>query len=87
MIKLTKNLITDEGMRIVLSYLVNDTTTQVLNLTSNQLTIRSLDYILLFAARNGVLKSLYLSNNNKISQVHLKSRKEEFEKYELEIIA
>jgi Ran GTPase-activating protein (RanGAP) involved in mRNA processing and transport len=41
-IKLVKNSITDEGMRALMSYLINDNTTQVLNLTSNQLTARSL---------------------------------------------
>lgn len=48
-IKLVKNVITDEGMRNLLSYLIKDNTTQVINLTSNQLTPKTLDLILLFA--------------------------------------
>lgn len=48
-IKLVKNVITDEGMRNLLSYLIKDNTTQVINLTSNQLTAKTLDLILLFA--------------------------------------
>ena len=48
-IKMVKNNLTDEGVRILLSYLSTDRTTQVLNLTSNQLTQRSLDWIIHFA--------------------------------------
>ncbi len=79
-IKLVKNMITDEGMRILLSYLINDNTTQVLNLTSNQLTPKTLGYIILFSAKNNILRTLYLSNN-KISPFQLKSRKADLEKY------
>jgi hypothetical protein len=42
MIKLVKNHITDEGFSILLGYLVNDDITQVLNLTSNQITSKSI---------------------------------------------
>lgn len=48
-IKLVKNVITDEGFRTLLCYLVGDTTTQLLNMTSNHLTPKSLDLITLFA--------------------------------------
>jgi hypothetical protein len=46
MIKLVKNLISDEGMGLLLGYLLNNEVTQVLNLTSNQLTSKCLDGIL-----------------------------------------
>ena len=46
MIKLVKNQITDEGAKILLSYLSTDTYTKVLNLTSNQLTQKSLQLLL-----------------------------------------
>ena len=36
MMKLVKNGISDEGMRILLSYLTNDDFTKVLNMTGNQ---------------------------------------------------
>lgn len=85
MIKLVKNLITDEGVRVLLGYLASDTTTQLLNLTSNHLTARSLDLILLFAERNNTLKAIYLGGN-KISAVHLKNKKAELSRYELEIV-
>jgi Ran GTPase-activating protein (RanGAP) involved in mRNA processing and transport len=45
MIKLVKNNITDEGLRILLSYLSTDTYTKVLNMTNNHLTQKSLAYI------------------------------------------
>jgi hypothetical protein len=48
MMKLVKNFITDEGFRVLLSYLISDDSTQVLNLTSNQLNGKSLDTILQF---------------------------------------
>jgi hypothetical protein len=48
-IKLVKNLITDEGFRTILGFLVGDNTTQLLNMTSNHLTARSLDIIVQFA--------------------------------------
>lgn len=48
-IKLVKNVITDEGFKMLLGYLVADTTTQLLNMTSNHLTMRSLELIVLFA--------------------------------------
>lgn len=67
-------------MRILLSYLISDNTTQVLNLTSNQLTPKTLGYIILFSAKNNILRTLYLSNN-KISPFQLKSRKADLEKY------
>lgn len=46
MIKLVKNGLTDEGARILLSYLVNDRYTKVLNLTGNSLTSLTLNNIL-----------------------------------------
>lgn len=72
-IKLVKNGITDEGMRILLSYLIKDNTTQVLNLTSNHLTQKTLDLMLLFAEKNNILRTVYL-RNNKISSYQLKNR-------------
>lgn len=48
-VKLVKNVITDEGFKMLLGYLVADTTTQLLNMTSNHLTMRSLELIVLFA--------------------------------------
>lgn len=45
MLKLVKNSLTDEGLSILLGALVNDDCTQVLNLTSNQLTGRSLEVL------------------------------------------
>lgn len=41
-IKLVKNVITDEGFKTILGYLLLDTSTQLLNMTSNHLTPRSL---------------------------------------------
>lgn len=84
-IKLVKNVITDEGLKLLLSALVNDNTTQVLNLTSNQLTSRSLELILLFARQNNILRTIYLTNN-KVSPFHLKAKKNDLAAYELEII-
>jgi len=45
MIKLVKNLLTDEGIAPLLGYLSHDNETQVLNLTSNSLTSKCLDLI------------------------------------------
>jgi len=73
-IKLVKNLISDEGLKILLSYLISDNCTQVLNFTSNHLTVRSIELILLFAAKNNILRTIYLSNN-KISSLQIKARK------------
>ena len=42
MIKLVKNQITDEGVSVLLGYFVSDDVTQVLNLTSNQITSKSI---------------------------------------------
>jgi hypothetical protein len=79
-IKLVKNLITDEGFKTLLSFLVADTTTQLLNMTSNHLTAKSLDLITVFAERNNSLKAIYLGGN-KISAIHLKSKRNELSKY------
>ncbi len=81
-IKLVKNVLTDEGLRIILSSLVMDNTTQLLNLTSNHLTIRSIDIILLFANRNNILRTFYLGNN-KISASQLKSKKTDLTKFQI----
>ena len=82
--KLVKNGINDEGMRILLSYLVNDNYTKVLNLTGNQLTQKSLDWLTIFVQRNHILKTIYLSNN-KISAFQLKSRRGIFDEHLVEI--
>ena len=71
MIKLVKNAITDEGFKVLLSYLSTDTYTKVLNLTSNQITHKSFPHILQFITLNNICKMIYLSNN-KVSQMHLK---------------
>ena len=81
-IKLVKNVLTDEGLRIILSFLVMDNTTQLLNLTSNHLTTRSIDIILLFANRNNILRTFYLGNN-KISPMQLKNRKSDLAKFQI----
>ena len=72
-IKLVKNLITDDGFRILLSFLINNNSTQILNLTSNGLTAKSLDIIILFAGRNKMLKTFNISNN-KISSAQFKAK-------------
>ena len=84
MMKLVKNGITDEGMRILLSYLVTDNYTKVLNLTGNQVTQKSLDMLGTFVEQNQILKSIYLSNN-KINGFQLKSRKKIFDKFYVEV--
>jgi hypothetical protein len=71
MIKLVKNQITDEGLRILLSYLITDTYTKVLNLTSNQLTAKSLPLLQLFVNGNNICKTIYISNN-KVNIMQLK---------------
>ena len=81
-IKLVKNSITDEGMRLLLGYLSGDKTTEVLNMTNNQLTPKTLDMVIAFANRNNILKTLYLSNNTKISGFQLKSRRGELDKHQ-----
>ena len=82
-IKLVKNLITDEGFKTLLGFLVGDSTTQLLNMTSNHLTTRSLELLVLFAEKNSSsLKTIYLGGN-KISSVHLKAKRSELSKYEL----
>jgi hypothetical protein len=73
-IKLVKNSITDEGFKTILSFLVNDNMTQLLNMTSNQLTSRALDIIVLFAGKNRSLKTIYLGGN-KINATQIKSKK------------
>ena len=54
-----------------MSYLVTDTYTKVLNVTSNHLTQKSLTYILALIAHNNILKTVYISNN-KINSMQLK---------------
>ena len=84
MMKLVKNGITDEGMRILLSYLLTDNFTKVLNLTGNHVTQKSLDMLSTFVEHNQILKSIYLSNN-KINSFQLKSRKKTFDKFYVEV--
>jgi hypothetical protein len=81
-IKLVKNVMTDEGFKTLLGFLVTDTTTQLLNMTSNHLTVKSLDLLTIFAERNNTLKTIYLGGN-KINAIHLKAKKGELSKYEL----
>jgi hypothetical protein len=71
MIKLVKNNLTDEGFKILLSYLTLDTYTKVLNVTGNQLTQKSLNSILAFITQNNILKTIYISHN-KINQIQVK---------------
>lgn len=72
MIKLVKNNITDEGLRILLSYLSTDTYTKVLNMTNNHLTQKSLAYIVQFITNyNNILKTVYVSNN-KINMMQIR---------------
>ena len=76
MIKLVKNNLTDEGLSILLGYLANDDTTQVLNLTSNQLTSKCLDLFLEVGIKNNFLKTIYLSHN-KIASLAVKQKANE----------
>lgn len=73
MIKLVKNTLTDEGLSILLGYLVNDDRIQVLNLTSNLLSAKALDLFMEVAAKNNFLKTIYLSHN-KISSMNVKQK-------------
>jgi hypothetical protein len=73
-IKLVKNMISDEGFKTILGYLLLDTSTQLLNMTSNQLTPRSLELLLLFADKNSTLKTIYIGGN-KISSSQLRAKK------------
>ena len=73
MIKLVKNNLTDEGLSILFGHLINDDRTQVLNLTSNQLTHKSLDLIIDLANKNNFLKTIYLSHN-KVSSFNMKPK-------------
>ena len=84
--KWVKNSISDEGFKVLLSFLVANRTTEVLNVTNNQLTARSLDLIVLFAAKNNLLRTFYLSNNSKVSGFQLKARKGEFERFQIEVV-
>ena len=84
-IKLVKNAITDEGGRLLLSHLAEDDSTQILNLTSNQLTARILDLIIFFCGRNSSLRTFYLTHN-KIPSMQVKNRRQDFEKHSLEIV-
>ena len=77
MIKLVKNNLSDEGLSILLGHLQNDDRTQVLNLTSNQLTVKSLDLLIEFAHKNSFLKTIYLSHN-KIPSSGVKAKSKEF---------
>ena len=71
MIKLVKNGLTDEGLRILLSYLTTDDFTKVLNVTNNHLTNRSLKLIEQFILTNNILKTFYVSNN-KMTPIQVK---------------
>ncbi len=77
MIKLVKNNLTDEGLSILLGSLQNDDCTQVLNLTSNQLTARCLELLIEFGQKNNFLKTVYLSHN-KISSPAVKLKAAQF---------
>lgn len=85
MIKLVKNNLTDEGLSILLGYLANDDTTQVLNLTSNQLTSKCLDLFLEVGIKNNFLKTIYLSHN-KIASLAVKQKANEFSNLGFELI-
>lgn len=85
MIKLVKNNLTDEGLSILLGYLSNDDTTQVLNLTSNHLTSKCLELFIEVATKNNFLKTIYLSHN-KITPTAVKQRANEFSNLGLEIL-
>lgn len=85
MIKLVKNNLTDEGLSFLLGYLSNDDTTQVLNLTSNQLTSKSLDLFIEVGMKNSLLKTIYLSHN-KIASLAVKQRANEFSNLGLELL-
>ena len=69
----------------MLSYLSTDRTTQVLNLTSNHLSQKSLDWLIHFAEVNPILRTVYLSNN-KISAFQVKNRKADIARLGLELI-
>lgn len=71
MIKLVKNGLTDEGLRLLLSYLALDDFVKVLNVTNNHLTNKSLKVIEEFINSNSILKTFYVSNN-KITPIQLK---------------
>ena len=85
MMKFVKNSITDEGIRILLSYLQDDNYTQVLNLTNNQISSKALPWFIAISQKNKILKTVYL-NNNKITPFQLKTKKKEFDKESFEII-
>lgn len=85
MIKLVKNNLTDEGLSVLLGHLQNDDTTQVLNLTSNQLTGKSLELFIELAGTNSFLKTIYLSHNKVSSQV-VKLKAKELENLGLDVI-
>ena len=83
-IKFVKNNITDEGLKMILGFLLNDSTTRILNLTSNQLTSRSLDIIVMFASKQQFLRRFYLSNN-KITNLNVKSKLKQFQHWGVQI--
>lgn len=85
MIKLVKNNLSDEGLSILFGHLLNEDRTQVLNLTSNQLTSKCLDLIVDLGNRNSFLKTIYLSHN-KISSFNVKQKIKELESIGMEII-
>lgn len=72
-------------MSILLGYLANDDTTQVLNLTSNQLSSKCLDLFIEVGMKNSFLKTIYLSHN-KIASLAIKQRANEFSNLGLELI-
>lgn len=85
MMKLVKNSISDEGFRILLSYLMNDDFTKVLNMTANHLTNKSINYITTLVTHNNILKTIYLTHN-KISPMQIKKKKDLFESNFVEVI-
>ena len=85
MMKLVKNSITDEGFRVLMSYLIKDNYTKVLNMTANQISAKGLLMLIQIAESNKILKTVYLTNN-KVSPFHLKSKKAQLEKCGMDII-
>ena len=73
MIKLVKNNLTDEGLSVLLGHLMIDDRIQVLNLTSNQLSAKSLDLFIEVGGKNNLLKTIYLSHN-KLSASNVKQK-------------
>jgi hypothetical protein len=62
-INFSNNLITDEGMKILLNFLNDYPTTVILNLKSNCLTVESLKNLLYFDKLQSVRRKVFLRNN------------------------